>query len=146
MLTEQLIEKIQEKIKSQDVMIQCLHEERVSLKRNKQKLASGGSPRASDSNRSQISPKRKAFNASMKPPVPGKRIHPGDFHEMSEYNQRVTSSPQAMSQLATRNDLNHSSIVDMKVRLNSAAGRASPRGATSRSMTRLPSHRSMKSQ
>ena len=43
-------------------------------------------------------------------------------------------------------DLNHSSIVDMRVKLSAGVMASSPMRATSRSMTRLPSHRSVKSQ
>ena len=73
-MAKQLIDKCEGKLKSQDVMLNCLHEERFISKKKQNAPDKVKSPESPESNPSQNQMPRKAFNASMKPPVPGKRV------------------------------------------------------------------------
>ena len=82
-LAEQTSQQFEEKMKSQDLMLCCLDEERWQNKKKQTFDIAGRSPSspALDPSLSPDQAQRK-FNASMKPPVPGRKMpNPGDFAE-----------------------------------------------------------------
>ena len=105
-----------------------------------------------------VSPdQQKRYFSSMKPPVPGQRYKSTamlpaaaagfDRVEESEMSMMINNNAKRTGGIGgnahLNNDLNMSGIVDMRIRLSSAVN---SRKITSRSMTRMQSNRSVRSQ